>query len=319
MLAADFSILAIAVVTLLSVNFNPWIIHATRKRHALVCLSTWVVPLITAIIALASGKLQPVTGNWCWIPTDPLWLRYALTHGWRFAIFIAVIGMYTSVFIDLRQRLAHRNKTAARHSFSLYTNDTSDVNAMRSNLDTVIGHSASSKPAYTRPQSPESQLSKERGGRSGSLAPPNRSRTFVSEFGKEANIHSESSLGERRHEQERLGIKPRLRIIQSSELDKETRHFLFLSFFPLAYIICWVPGIANRLAELVGSASGEWLTAIQAITQLTGLVNAVVYGIREHRDVLYRKKKKRDSNQWQRDTDTSQNRFGASQNGWSRI
>lgn len=87
---------------------------------------------------------------------------------------------------------------------------------------------------------------------------------------------------ERQSRQRRLALKPKLRIIQSSKLDQETWHWFLLSAFPLSYILVWIPGLANRFVELSGNSS-SWLSALQAMTQLTGLVNAMVYGLREHR------------------------------------
>lgn len=87
---------------------------------------------------------------------------------------------------------------------------------------------------------------------------------------------------ERRTRQRRLALKPKLRVIQSSKLDQETWHWFLLSAFPLSYILVWIPGLANRFVELSGNSS-SWLSALQAMTQLTGLVNAMVYGLREHR------------------------------------
>lgn len=81
---------------------------------------------------------------------------------------------------------------------------------------------------------------------------------------------------------ERLSLKPRLRILNNSKLDQETWHWFLLSVFPLTYILVWFPGLANRFVELTGN-SYAWLNALQATTQLTGLVNASVYGLREHR------------------------------------
>lgn len=55
---------------------------------------------------------------------------------------------------------------------------------------------------------------------------------------------------------------------------------LLLNAYPLAYIILWLPGIANRLIE----ATGHECTAtqfLQATTQLVGLANALTYGWNE--------------------------------------
>ena len=45
----------------------------------------------------------PVSGNWCWIRADEPKLRYALTHGWRIAIFVATIGIYTYIYLHLKR------------------------------------------------------------------------------------------------------------------------------------------------------------------------------------------------------------------------
>lgn len=58
------------------------------------------------------------------------------------------------------------------------------------------------------------------------------------------------------------------------------RKMLLMNGYPLAYIILWIPGIANRLAESVGK-SPRWLNALQASTQYIGLINAVTYGMSE--------------------------------------
>lgn len=58
------------------------------------------------------------------------------------------------------------------------------------------------------------------------------------------------------------------------------KKMLLLNGYPLGYIILWIPGIANRLAESVGH-SPPWLNALQACTQYIGLINALTYGISE--------------------------------------
>ena len=56
---------------------------------------------------------------------------------------------------------------------------------------------------------------------------------------------------------------------------------LLMNGYPLAYIVLWIPGIANRLVESVNGVSPRWLTALQACTQYIGLINAVTYGLTE--------------------------------------
>lgn len=263
--AADFSVLAIALTTLLTVHFNSWVMNSSRYQQYLLCALVWVIPLLTATIALATGNIEPVTGNWCWIAREPRYLRYILGHGWRFAIFIVVIASYTSIYVSVRRRLAQRANAPMlnpRYSFSMYTDSASDVNVSMIHDELVRGKQTTStmvREAVTRTTSARNK-----------------------ETGLEAAQEAKQDA------QMRLGVKPRVRVLPSSELDRDMNHWLLLSLFPLAYILVWIPGIANRMAELMGYEV-DALTALQASTQLTGLVNALVYGFREHRGLHRRK------------------------------
>jgi hypothetical protein len=96
--ASDFSILVIALVTLLTITRTTYLPDASRWRKIAICVSVWVVPFITATIATSMGKMGPVSGNWCWIVSSQTGLRYALTHGWRIAIIFFTAGIYIFVW-----------------------------------------------------------------------------------------------------------------------------------------------------------------------------------------------------------------------------
>ena len=55
---------------------------------------------------------------------------------------------------------------------------------------------------------------------------------------------------------------------------------LLLNAYPIMYIILWIPGIANRVAEATGHPS-RTLAILQASTQYIGLANAITYGLNE--------------------------------------
>ena len=55
---------------------------------------------------------------------------------------------------------------------------------------------------------------------------------------------------------------------------------LLLNAYPIAYILLWIPGIANRFAEASGHTSRA-LAIMQCSTQFVGLANAITYGINE--------------------------------------
>lgn len=262
--AADFSVLAIALTTLLTVHFNSWVLKSTRYEQYLVCASIWIVPLITATIALATDHIEPVTGNWCWIASKPAYLRYVLGHGFRYVIFAVVIGAYASIFFSVHKRLSSRNKIETlhpRYSFSMYTENATDVNVSMVHDELIRGK-------VTMPTMVREAVTKSSSSRN-----------------KETGL--EAAQEAKQEAQLRLGVKPRIRVLASSELDRDTKHWLLLSLFPLMYILVWLPGVFNRLVEATGNYS-QTLTALQALTQLTGLVNALVYGFREHR-MLHRR------------------------------
>lgn len=264
--AADFSVLCIAIVSLLTMRFNSWVINSTLSQQRLVIGIVWLIPFTTASIALLMQKIEPVSGNWCWIAPQPSYLRYVLGHGWRFLIFLIVIGCYASIFFSVRRRLKQRNRSPTldrSYSFSMYTSNAPDINVSTVHNELIRGQNtmpATVREAVTRASSSE------------------RNR----EIGLEAEQDAKQTA------QKRLGIKPRIRVMQSSTLDHDTRHWLLMSLFPLAYIVVWIPGIVNRLIELSGNSS-QVMTMLQASTQLTGFVNALVYGFREHKALQRRK------------------------------
>lgn len=42
--------------------------------------------------------MVPVGNNWCWIAADRTDLRYALTHGWRLAVFFITVLIYAYIY-----------------------------------------------------------------------------------------------------------------------------------------------------------------------------------------------------------------------------
>lgn len=101
--------------------------------------------------------------------------------------------------------------------------------------------------------------------------PPYQSMNFNSEATTQSTVTVEGTAGNAarpRFEASRMPAAPNV------------RKMLLMNGYPLAYIILWIPGIANRLAESVGE-SPRWLSALQATTQYIGLINAVTYGMSE--------------------------------------
>lgn len=55
---------------------------------------------------------------------------------------------------------------------------------------------------------------------------------------------------------------------------------LLLNAYPLAYIVLWIPALANRLIEATGRSSIP-MQFLQVTAQLIGLANALTYGWNE--------------------------------------
>ena len=70
------------------------------------------------------------------------------------------------------------------------------------------------------------------------------------------------------------------RSLSSNPQYQAIQRVLLLNAYPLAYIILWIPGIANRLIEATGHSSTV-MQILQASTQLVGLANALTYGWNE--------------------------------------
>lgn len=70
------------------------------------------------------------------------------------------------------------------------------------------------------------------------------------------------------------------RALSSNPQYQAIQRVLLLNAYPLAYIILWIPGIANRLIEATGHTSSV-MQILQASTQLVGLANALTYGWNE--------------------------------------
>ncbi|KKY31807.1 putative glucose receptor git3 [Diaporthe ampelina] len=102
--AVDFTILAIVIVTLLTITQKTYLPSVSFRAKTIICLSTWAVPIITSTTALAMGAMSPVSGNWCWITAERTDLRYALTHGWRIAIILLTVLLYAYIWCDAATR-----------------------------------------------------------------------------------------------------------------------------------------------------------------------------------------------------------------------
>ncbi|KHN94049.1 Glucose receptor Git3 [Metarhizium album ARSEF 1941] len=262
--AVDFNILIISIIVFCTVFRSRRDFLPTRWQVGLVCASAWVPGLVTSNVALGLDAYGYVGGNWCWIKPSKLGLRYALTHGWRIAIFIATITLYTCIYIRLKRVfnrvILTRPTTSTRHRSQLtatidhQAQDTQEILASDSftesyDLDSYSNHSLV-------PQGPSDDMATmTRSSRNPGPKP------YWPVQDPPANPPTPATTTR----------------FSSMPVPPDIRKIVFLNGYPIVYIILWIPGIANRIAESRGG-SPRWLTALQASTQFVGLANALTYG-----------------------------------------
>lgn len=189
-------------------------------------------------------------------------MRYGLSHGWRIGIFVITIAIYSYVYFILK-RVFKNIRSLSSTSVTLDTrNRQANQGAGSSDPDNdtqkiLVDHSVSvSHELSNMPRTPEG---------SDQIHGFNNGETSA-----QSTIRIEGATGNRSStfKASRMPAAPNV------------RKMLLMNGYPLAYIILWIPGIANRLAESVGQ-SPRWLTVLQATTQYIGLINAVTYGMSE--------------------------------------
>ncbi|KAF5026832.1 hypothetical protein F66182_1026 [Fusarium sp. NRRL 66182] len=135
--AADFSVLAIALITLLTVTRLMYIPTTSTARKTLICAAIWAMPLITAVIPTAAGEMKPVGGNWCWISAARSDLRYGMTHGWRFFVIFSTIAIYIYIWAYLRRHLGSMPRAKRPSSYIL--SSTGNSNSLLSRTSKKMG------------------------------------------------------------------------------------------------------------------------------------------------------------------------------------
>ncbi|KAM0326742.1 hypothetical protein ACHAQA_006615 [Verticillium albo-atrum] len=213
---------------------------------------------MASTIGLALDSYGYVSGNWCWIRSSRLDLRYGLSHGWRIAIFFVTIVIYTYIYIKLKRVFKGLRSistgTGTRRVPDYQATAPSDTDNDTQRI--LIAQSISvSHEMQNLPQTPDTI---------------DQYKSYSNDGTTQATVTIESATG------------PDARPFEASRMPAapNVRKMLLMNGYPLAYIILWIPGIANRLAESVGK-SPRWLSALQASTQYIGLINALTYGLSE--------------------------------------
>ncbi|KAF2622024.1 hypothetical protein BU25DRAFT_353191 [Macroventuria anomochaeta] len=304
--AVDFSILAITLITLLTIQLRSFIIYASATTKALICLSIWIVPLCTSIFAWTKKYYGPVSGNWCWIERQYLQQRYTLNHGWRFAIFLISLCTYVYVFIYMSRRLRPQGLSNLSSSipddldYEKLDNKTRDDAVLagcgttpRISLD-AGSDSPTAGQGTKKHRRAVSSFSFARNlqvntapqtvhGDDHATTPHMDDITSPEET--HALVDLEKGLPHAPTEPPFTALPIRRAVTRpdnKAKADREIWKMLLLNMYPVTYLILWLPGIANRIAEGMGH-NVRALVILQSSTQFIGLANAAVYLYTEHR------------------------------------
>ncbi|KAK0214156.1 G protein-coupled glucose receptor regulating Gpa2-domain-containing protein [Armillaria fumosa] len=266
--ATDTSIFAIAIVTVIVVTGPPdgWLSNRSRWKVALVCASTWVLPIITSSVALGRGYYSAVSGNWCWIHTEPAYLRYVLAHAWRFFFIFSEIGLYAYLYIHLKKRFRTMNFLIANQV------NTSTGSSNRSHSSIV-----SADP----PRGPEIKMHvsqvqfNEEISADSEKAPPLDRPDILDEEGPPPTQYYYPPRASSAH------VHHSSIPVMDEKKQRQVAKILLLNAYPIAYIVLWIPGLCNRLVEASGHTS-RVLQLMQATTQFVGIANALTYGWNEN-------------------------------------
>ncbi|PHH87571.1 hypothetical protein CDD83_8684 [Cordyceps sp. RAO-2017] len=304
--AVDFNILIISIIVLYTVRNSRIVAQSSTLATVGLCVAAWVPGFITSFTGLGLGVYGHVSGNWCWIRSEFLGLRYALTHAWRIAIFIATIGIYTYIYIHLKRMFGRfrvsdpsTGNTASRTGDRTFVDhgaeEASDTQRILVSSSFAVSHELDDRAALSANQStqdiPLDSL-------------PAGKTTFVTVSTAADDGHPESAKASSAahvkippgplppHHRPGPGQPDANRPMSKLPAPPNLKKMLLMNGYPLAYIILWMPGIINRLTESVGS-SPRWLRALQCSTQFIGFVNAFTYGFSEHMRRASRRWRKR--------------------------
>ncbi|KAF2085815.1 hypothetical protein K490DRAFT_45755 [Saccharata proteae CBS 121410] len=293
--ATDFSILAIAIATLLTVTRKSYLPDVSLWKKVAICGSVWVVPSITSSTAAGLHELKSVSGNWCWISKDRTDLRYALGHGWRFTIILSTICIYAYIHYYLRQHFETLEKMRSNSATPVPLGNSSGHSRIRSRKESIDperqDHGAVLMNEYqvTPPlakrasqfvedfETPDAEL-EDIFTRDFAPSPPHL-RQYSNASGATGSDSDYIVVQPLRHVDSKTALETARR---NSAVEREIQRMLLLNAYPVMYVILWIPGILNRILEAATGDSYEWLSVLQASTQYVGFANAMTYGFNEH-------------------------------------
>ncbi|PHH79252.1 hypothetical protein CDD80_5336 [Ophiocordyceps camponoti-rufipedis] len=281
--AVDFNILIISIIVLYTVLNSRLVSKPSTWATVGICIAAWIPGLVTSLLGLALGVYGYVSGNWCWIRSQHLGLRYGLTHGWRIAIFVCTIAIYTFIYIHLK-RVFGRFRVSGPSTGNTTSRD-----------QTVIEHDFDNSESQHILVSSSFAVSHELDDMSHASSDTIKNPSSTGKIAVWAVAASDAGPSDpAKSAYKRPGAGGASRPMSKLPAPPNLKKMLLMNGYPLAYIVLWLPGMINRLAESMGH-SPRWLRALQSSTQFIGLVNAFTYGFSEHLRRIHRHwSKKRD-------------------------
>ena len=117
-----------------------------------------------------------------------------------------------------------------------------------------------------------------RGTSSFSFTSPGRNPPFIPPI---ASDFQQIALADDKRELDNNPSSFRLRRT-ATKVDRDVWQMVLLNLYPVTYLLLWLPGLANRIAE-ANDHPVRTLFIMQCSTQYIGLANASVYMYKEHR------------------------------------
>lgn len=267
--------------------------------------------IATGIYAWTKKYYGPVSGNWCWIQKQYIRQRYTLNHGWRFAIFAISLCTYIYVFLYMSRRL--RPQGLSNLSSSIPDNlDYEKIHSKPRDDAVLAGCGITPRLSLDRnaTRTTTSQDSEEHHRAASSsdfpgqlqIAPTqiaahdgNTTMPYATGINEDINIRVDLEKSVDSTSLQSIPIKPPSATLRTrraasrsdnkTKVDREIWRMLLLNMYPITYLVLWIPGIANRIAEAMGYDIRA-LVILQSSTQYIGLANASVYVYKEHgRDI----------------------------------
>ncbi|KAJ5041812.1 uncharacterized protein L3040_005378 [Drepanopeziza brunnea f. sp. 'multigermtubi'] len=272
--AVDFSILIITMITMWIVTSNNSSRELSLGQIMLSCLTPWLLPVITSCIGLIEGLYVPASSNWCWLKQEPTYLRYVLTHGWRFAIIAAVLCMCIYIQIHIRRHARMMSQMVQSEEVQGWRE------ANKRNLDEKMGYDIEMQTTTSDGSAPSSSSTRGDG---------HVCRCSENTFEEIVPLPPSPTPYQTKMDRLRGAITrpppdPQNVAILRSQGKRDhqlsIQRAMLLHAYPIFWIVLWIPGIAMRITQASGGKS-RFLEFAQSSTQFIGFANALTFGWNE--------------------------------------